>query len=91
MHNLPHRPSAVAIRRFDLFRIEILNRRAQCRRCLLDVLDELVSLGFGSRAFELEFSNGITGIAMFTSELDYRLRYRANVAEVALGVAATSR
>jgi hypothetical protein len=72
MYNLPNGPTAVAIGSFNLLWGKILNRGAQCRRGLFDVVDEFVSLRFAGWAVELEFANGITGIAHLRLRIDYR-------------------
>jgi hypothetical protein len=61
--HLPHRPSALAVRSFDLLWRKPLHRGPESRRSLLDIADELLVLFRVRGPVISKFSDGISRIA----------------------------
>ena len=76
MDDLPHRPSAIAVRRFNLLRRETLHRGAQSGGSLLDIVDEFLSLFLVRRAVEGKLSDGITRVAHLCLSIAYEQETR---------------
>ena len=72
VNNLADGPTTVAIGGFNLLWGKILNRSAQGRGGVFDVVDEFGSFRFAGRAVELEFANGITGIVHLRLRIEHK-------------------